>query len=161
MPSVLAHTCISSRELLLPLRVTCAVLIFSLPSEPSPIRIRQNYRLRGVLRQRLLPLRCPYLHLRVPVFLRVLRTLVFFPTAFARHTLDAFAKALRACFGVLNLVFRITDTTHFLNPRAPLDATRRFVLRLLTIIDLLRVGAEQTIRPLINLHAINTPISVL
>lgn len=98
--------------------------------------------LRGVLRHLLLPLRCPYLHLRTPLrpfrrFAPTLRalTLVFFMW----QCLRAFLNAMLSCLGVLILCRLMTDRTHFL--LYPLPLTRLCETRLRLTIVFLRLGA--------------------
>jgi hypothetical protein len=79
----------------------------------------------------------------------------FFPAIFLRQAFDARVNALRAAFGVVNLMRFICATTHFLYPRFPPTTRRLFTdFRLRTIVCLLFLGDEQTIRLSTNIQAI-------
>lgn len=127
---------------------------------------------RLVLRERLRAMSVtPYIHgARLRVRLRVvlrptrrcalrrlfLRRTVVLPANFLRHILAARPNALRAAFGVLNLITRSFEMIHFLYPLLPAAPTLRDLrcLTLRTIVLLLRLGGEQTMRPFIKRHTI-------
>jgi hypothetical protein len=97
----------------------------------------RRLRAREVLRHLFEPFSRPYLHRRFPAFRRpTFRRLAgAFPASFLRHIFAARPNALRAAFGVLNLMRLIAETIHFLYPRAPPTTRRLFVVRLrLTIV---------------------------
>ena len=76
----------------------------------------RRLRAREVLRHLFEPFNRPYLHRRFPAFRRpTFRRLAgAFPASFLRHIFAARENALRAAFGVLNLMRLIAETIHFL-----------------------------------------------